>query len=136
MIDLYEDRIAIGRIAIGVWLLVFCILIMREGISAERNPVMSDNNTMMSVLLEIKIPETVNAEQAMQAVRNFHIPGFIPDDEYTPVPMQPGDSTRGLATVIVHGWVDSEQAIKALQSRDEVVNIWSDTVVAPMEAPN
>jgi ABC-type taurine transport system substrate-binding protein len=89
-----------------------------------------------SVLVELRIPSSLEASFALEAATGLSVPGFELDTSYDPIPVgSPPDLEANMAeaneqTVIVRGTIDAEK-IKELEARPDVVKVWKDTLIAP-----
>jgi hypothetical protein len=102
---------------------------------SNQPPEPTDASGKISVLIEIKIDGGCTGLDAMQIVRDMTVPGLQLDEEYEPVAMSATDPRTGSAihTYIVRGLVERQENIALIQARPNVVNIWKDTPIAPMQ---
>jgi serine protease AprX len=92
----------------------------------------------ISVLVEMAGGAGASPVAMSGAARGIDLAGFDSDEEFVPVPLQPGGvpAAFGMAaaeptTYVVRGRVRSEEDMAALRARPEVVDVWVDTPIAP-----
>ena len=102
---------------------------------AEPPPKPTDATGKISILIEIKTEGDCTGPIAMQIVREIPVPGLELDEEYEPVAMGATDPHSGstIQTYIVRGLVERPEDVSLIQARPDVVNVWNDTPIAPMQ---
>jgi subtilisin family serine protease len=98
-------------------------------------PEPTDAEGRLSVLIEIRAQAGGSPSFAMNMASAIDLPGFEVDQEFEAVPMQDSQGGEGLVageeTFVIRGTVASEEDMEALRARDEVVEVWKDTPIAP-----
>jgi hypothetical protein len=95
----------------------------REGADA---PSEAEDQGRQSVLVEFRAGPGTSPVSVASLARGLSSEGFILDEEFEIVPM----SGNG-GIYVVRGIVTGEHVVSALQRRDDVVNVWKDTPIAP-----
>lgn len=109
----------------------------REGGGGEQFP-LREADDRISVLVEMAGGAGASPVAMSGVARGIDLTGFDSDEEFVPVPLQPGGvsasfgmGTTEPTTYVVRGRVRSEEDMAALRARPEVVDVWVDTPIAP-----
>ncbi len=104
--------------------------------SGAQPPEPTDAQGRISVLVELRGRPGASPAFAMQLADEMELPGFEVDQEFEAVTM--GRKPKGFAasaaddeTYIIRGTVESEEDMEALRARDDVIEVWRDTPIAP-----
>ncbi len=98
-----------------------------------------DADERISVLVEMAGGAGASPVAMSGVARGIDLDGFDSDEEFVPVPLQPGGGTALLGmgsaptTYVIRGRVRDEQDMAVLRARPEVVDVWVDTPIAPFE---
>src|SRR4051812_27342441 len=126
---------------------------MEEKASSEGGPPVNGGTTMpgnempggtmegglRSVLVELRLPASQAASDAIGMAEGLNVPGLEIDPSYEPVPIKgPSDESADAdatseQTVIVRGMIE-ESKIPELEAQAEVVKVWKDTPIQPFGA--
>ncbi|MHC4642413.1 MAG: S8 family serine peptidase, partial [Planctomycetota bacterium] len=89
-----------------------------------------------AVLVELHIPVSIAASDALQMADGLGVSGFQMDTSYDPVPINPTPdqdaklAAAGEKTIIIRGMIE-ESKIPQLEAQANVVKVWRDTRIEP-----
>jgi serine protease AprX len=103
-------------------------------------PEVKDEGGRVSVLVELVSAPGASPMFASSELRSESAGSLTLDEEFAPVPMGTPAPGLGFAaaaapTFVVRATVDDEAAIQDIRQRPDVVEVWTDTPIAPFQGP-
>lgn len=87
-----------------------------------------------SILVELKLYGLLGIDDPIEKIIDgLHVSGFVLNTDYEVVHMMNNSKNKEERSVIVHGWIDSVDVIHQLKKKEEVVEVWADSKIAPMD---